>query len=129
MQVEGIDERRLGRERNGAAFLVFIYEGGDDVVHRGADGPWMTSWSVDSLLLTDGDLPSALRWLGENLPANCCWSLGVVVTPDEPTTETELAVSWVVGSDVLNLAPYLRSPEEQRLAEEMLARRHRVTLV
>ncbi len=65
MNVEGIDERHLGASRQGADFLVFIYEGGDRV-HTSPSGERVNaSWSVDSLLLTDGDLPGVLGWLRE----------------------------------------------------------------
>jgi hypothetical protein len=56
MRVQGIDERNLVEVRDGGNFVVFIYEGSDE-----------TSWSVNSYLLTDADLPSVLRWLGDNL--------------------------------------------------------------
>ncbi len=128
MNVEGIDERHLGASRQGADFLVFIYEGGDRV-HTSPSGERVNaSWSVDSLLLTDGDLPGVLGWLRENLPVNCCWSLGVVLQPQHPTPESEVAVSWVVGADVLNTSPHHWSPEEKRLADDMLTRRHHVSL-
>lgn len=119
MQVRPIDERCLARERNGASFVVFIYQGGDA---RDA------SWAVDSRLLTDADLLEVLHWLTENLPRDCCWSLGLVRDPVEPTGESEVDVSWIVGADVLNTSPAARSADEQRIAEEMLARRHRVAL-
>jgi len=119
MKVQGIDERALGQSRDGADFLVFIYEGGDQV---------NVSWSVDSLLVTDSDLPGMLGWLQDHLPVNCCWSLGVVTAPQKPTTESELTVSWIVGADVLNMSPYEWSPEERRMAEDMLTRRHHVAL-
>jgi hypothetical protein len=128
MKVEGIDERCLGQSRDGADFLVFIYEGGDRVSTSPSGEQVNFSWSVDSLLLTDCDLPGALGWLRVNLPVNCCWSLGVVLQPQQPTTDSELTVSWVVGADVLNLSPHTWSPEERRLAEEMLTRRHHVSL-
>ena len=121
MQVEGIDERKMVTERDGAHFVVFIYEG-DGSPHTSS------SWAVDSLLITDADLPGVLRWLAENLPTNCCWSLGLVREPAHPSKDSDLEVSWVVGSDVLNTDPSDRSPDAQRMAEEMLARRHRVTL-
>jgi hypothetical protein len=118
MKVDGIDERNLVGVRDGGNFVVFIYEGSDD-----------TSWSVDSYLLTDADLPSVLRWLGDNLPVNCCWSLGVVEQPERPTPDTDVHISWVVGGDVLNWAAAQRDPEAQRMAHEMQARRHRLTLI
>lgn len=120
MQVTGIDERNLVRDDSGANFVAFIYEGGD--APRG-------SWSVDSLLLTDTDVPQVLHWLRQNLPTNSCWSLGVVSDPEHPTAETDLQIDWIVGADVLNADPERWDPEERRLAEEMLARRHRVDLL
>ena len=60
-------------------------------------------------------------------PLDCCWSLGVVEEPERPTVGSDLKISWIVGDDVLNASE--RGPDEQRLAEEMLARRHRVALV
>ena len=119
VRIQGIDERRLARERHGAQFVVFIYDGGDA---RDA------SWAVDSRLITDADLSQVLRWLGENVPTGCCWSLGLVRDPVEPTAESDVDVSWIVGADVLNTDPAARSAVEQRTAEEMLARRHRVAL-
>lgn len=118
MKVEGIDERALSREHDGGNFLVFIYEGSGD--------PRTGSWSVDSYLLTDADLAAVFGWLRENLPVNCCWSLGVVMKPDAPTIESDLSVSWIVGSDVLNMDGHHWTPKERRLAESMLARRHHV---
>lgn len=115
----GFDERYVVQERPGAHFVVFIYEGGDDQT---------TSWSVDSLLLIDTDVPQVLHWLRQNLPTDSCWSLGVVRDPEHPTAESNLKIDWVVGADVLNIDPRRRDPEERRLAEEMLARRHRVDL-
>jgi hypothetical protein len=120
MQVQGIDERHMIRERDGAAFVVFVYYGGG--------GP-LSSWAVDSRLITDADLPQVLRWLTANLPADCCWSLGFVRDPAQPTAESHVDVRWIVGSDVLNVDPSDRSPDQQRIAEEMLARRHRVSLL
>lgn len=120
MKVEGIDERNLLHDGPGGNFVVFIYEGGNE--HT-------SSWSVDSYLFTDAGLPDVLRWLSDNLPMECCWSLGVVTTPEWPTPETEVDVSWVVGADVLNTDPRHRTEDEQRLAVEMLARRHRVALI
>ncbi len=117
MKVEGIDERHLLHERNGADFLVFIYQG--------SGGP-QAAWSVDSRLITDADLPGVLRWLAENLPTDSYWSLGLVRGLTQPTTESDLDVAWIVGSDVLNMDPSNRSSQEQRIAEEILARRHRV---
>lgn len=115
MQVAGFDERQLVAEGIGANFVVYIYEGGD-VPGR--------SWSVDSLLLTDTDVPQVLHWLGRNLPTNSCWSLGIVLDPEQPTAESDLTIAWVVGADVLNAARSKLDPEELRLADEMLARRH-----
>lgn len=105
MRATGIDERNLVQEGRGANFVVFIYEGGD--------AP-NTSWSVDSLLLTDTDVPQVLDWLRESLPADSCWSLGVVLDPAVPTAESDLSVRWIVGADVLNMAPRHRSPVEKR---------------
>jgi hypothetical protein len=119
VQVTGFDERHLVREGPGANFVVFIYEGGDTAGR---------SWSVESLLMTDTDVPQALHWLRQNLPTDACWSLGVVLDPEHPTAESDLKIDWIVGADVLNIDPGKRDPELQRLAEEMLARRHRVHL-
>jgi hypothetical protein len=119
VQVTGFDERHLVQEGQGASFVVFIYEGGD------APG---TSWSVDSVLLTDTDVPQILHWLRQNLPTNSCWSLGVVLDPEHPTAETDLQIDWIVGADVLNSDRRTWDPQERRLAEEMLTRRHRVDL-
>ncbi len=119
MESQRIDERMLTRERDGGNFLVVIYEGGNHAnLH--------TSWSVDSYLLTQADLPSVFHWLREKLPQDCCWSLGVVEEPHRPTPVTEVNISWVVGSDVLNRDPERLSANERRLAEEMLTRRHHV---
>jgi hypothetical protein len=119
MHVTAIDERNLVREGHGSNFVVFVYEGG-----AAPD----TSWSVGSHLLTDTDLPQVLQWLRHNLPVDSCWALGVVMDPSLPTAESDVEVAWLVGADVLNRAPHHWSRAEQRLAEEMLARRHRVTL-
>lgn len=119
MKVLGIDERNVVKERDGGNFIVFIYEGGPEA---------HTSWSVDSYLLTEADLPSVWGWLSENLPVDSCWSLGVVEKPAQPSADTEVSISWVVGGDVLNRDADDREPQEQRLAEEMMARRHRLTL-
>lgn len=123
MRVQQIDERRLIREENGANFVVFIYKDG------GTPQPsWVnTSWAVDSLLFTDVALADVLKWLSEHLPTNSCWSLGVVREPARPTTETHLDVSWIVGSDVLNTSPSDRTLDQQRIADEMLSRRHQVS--
>ena len=125
MQVQGIDERRLIREHDGGHFVVFIYA--DDGTPQTPMS--VTSWAVDSLLITDAELPEVLHWLTENLPTGRCWSLGVVREPAQPSPETALDVSWIVGSDVLNISPSDRSPDQQRIAEEMLARRHVVALL
>ncbi|MEJ7689797.1 MAG: hypothetical protein WKF76_04845 [Nocardioidaceae bacterium] len=119
MRVTGIDARKLVREGRGANFVVFIYEGGD--------AP-NASWSVDSYLLTDTDLPHVRHWLRQNLPVDSCWCLGVVLDPALPTAESDVNVRWVVGADVLNMAPRHWSSTERRMVEEMLARRHRVAL-
>lgn len=124
MQVQGIDERRLVNEHNGGHFVVFIYT--DDGTPQTSRS--VTSWAVDSLLITNAALSEVLRWLTENLPTDTCWSLGVVREPAQPSPETALDVSWIVGSDVLNISPSDRSPDQQRVAEEMLARRHQVAL-
>lgn len=122
MNVQGIDERALGEQGYGSNFVVFIYEGGDSALEN-------FSWSVDSLLLTNTDLPQALAWLREHLPVGCCWSLAVVQAPKRPTPESRVDVAWIIGDDVLNTPPESRNAEEQRIAEEMVARRHQVTLV
>lgn len=121
MNVEGIDERSLGEQGYGASFVVFIYEGGESAHEN-------VSWSVDSLLLTNTDLPQALGWLREHLPVRCCWSLAVVHTPRRPTPQSRVDVSWIIGDDVLNTPPESRDAEDQRVAEEMVARGHGVTL-
>ena len=120
MQVQRIDERHLVTERNGAHFVVFIYTGG---------GAPHTSWAVDSLLITDADLSEVLRWLTENLPMDSCRSLGLVRDPAQPSTESDVDVAWIVGSDVLNMDPADRSSDQQRIAEQMLARRDQVALL
>jgi hypothetical protein len=125
MQVRGIDERRLTSERNGGHFVVFIYTDGGASQTPGAE----TSWAVDSLLITDAAMPEVLHWLTENLPRDSCWSLGLVRNPARPSTETDVDVAWIVGSDVLNVSPPDRSPEQQRIAEEMMARRGQVSLL
>ncbi len=122
MNVEGIDERSLGEQGYGANFVVFIYEGSESAHEN-------VSWSVDSLLLTNTDLPQALAWLEEHLPVGCCWSLAVVHAPRRPTPQSQVDVAWIIGDDVLNTPPESRDAEEQRVAEEMVARGHRVTLV
>jgi hypothetical protein len=100
MQVTGFDERYAIQEGLGANFVVSIFEGGD-VPGR--------SWSVDSLLLTDADVPQVLHWLHENLPTDSCWSLGVVRDPEHPTAESDLKIAWIVGADVLNRLPEMGS--------------------
>lgn len=119
MEIDGIDERALSRERNGANFLVFIYESGDSA---------STSWSVDSYLMRDSVLDEVLLWLQQNLPIDSCWALGVVLAPTQPTLQSELEVAWIVGADVLNSQPRDRTADEERLVTEMLARRHRITI-
>jgi hypothetical protein len=84
VRVTGIDERKLVEESPRANFVVFIYEGGDAPE---------ASWSVDSLLLTDTDVQHALHWLRQNLPADSCWSLGVVLNPALPTAESDFKVA------------------------------------
>ena len=129
MRVAGVDERMVDGERD-AEFLVFIYEGGD---HAGC------SWSVDSYVLADTDLPRVLSWLRENLPSGCCWSLGVVQRPRHVGTDVgswpyrvevrripTFDVAWIVGGDVLNSDPANRSASQERLAQAMLARRDSV---
>ena len=124
MQVQGIDERRLVSEHNGGDFVVFIYT--DDGTPQTSSS--VTSWAVDSLLITNAALSEVLNWLTENLPTDTCWSLGVVREPAQPSPDTAMDVSWIVGSDVLNISPSARSPDQQRIAGEMLARRHQVAL-
>jgi hypothetical protein len=118
MIATGIDEQRVATEAVGGNFVVFFYEGGDEPD---------ASWSVDSYLLTDCDLPAVLAWLQDHLPPNCCWSLGTVLGPPLPTGARDVHIAWVVGADVLNVD---RPDEnESRLASEMLARRHSTALV
>ena len=124
MKVRGIDERRVVRERDGGDFVVFIHTGDGAPQTAGS----VTSWAVDSLLVTGATLPEVLRWLEENVPTGSCWSLGVVREPGRPSPDSAMEVSWIVGADVLNMSPSDRSPDQQRAAEEMLARRHRVAL-
>lgn len=119
MRVHGVDERHVAHESTGASFVVFM--------HYPGDAP-ETSWSVDSWLITDADMFEVLRWLTETLPAESCWSLGLVREPAKPTTQSKLNVSWIVGADILNADPVDWSFDEQRIAEEMLARRHHVPL-
>ena len=130
MRVHEMDERHLVHEVNGADFVAFVYVGRDR-----SD----TSWTVYSYLITGADLPEVLRWIIGELPTDTdaaldagiitCWSLGLVRHPEQPTTESDVKIAWIVGSDVLNMSPHDRSTHEQRLADEMLARRHQVSLL
>ena len=52
----------------------------------------------------------------------------MVTEPPQPTRDSLLTVDWLIGADVLNVPPDRRDVAEQRLADKMLARRHRVTL-
>ena len=113
----GVDERHLVSDRDSGAFLLFIYEGGDESHH---------SWSVDSRLIIDAQLGEVLDWLPSVLPHNCCWALGVVNEPEHPTTESDLRVAWIVGADLLNMDAEDRSFHENGIVEAMLERRHRV---
>ncbi len=127
MQVMGIDERKLHREGTGVNFVIFIYKGGDDPNKRpSADG--YRSWSVDSYLLTDADFTEVLAWLSENVPHEACYSVGVVLDPPKPTADSEVAVMWVLGADLLNTDPRHWTSVERRIAEGMLSRRHRVSM-
>jgi len=119
MRVTGIDERNLRRQDTGTDFVVFIYEGGDEQ-HR--------SWSVDGYLITDVDFTEVLEWLRDNLPRAACYSVGVVLDPPRPTSESEVDVAWVLGADLLNTHRRNRTQTEQRIAEGMLARRDRVDI-
>ena len=127
VQVMGIDERKLHREGTGANFVVFIYEGGEDP-NRPSSADGHGSWSVDSYLLTDADFAEVLAWLGEQLPRNACYSVGVVLGPPRPTAASEVAVRWVLGADLLNSDPRYWTSAERRIAEGMLSRRHRVSM-
>jgi hypothetical protein len=118
MRAVEIDERHLVREREGANFLLYVYEG-SELSPR-------TSWSVASTMLLDTDLPSVLRWLPEHLPQDACWSLGVVTSPPYPNQDSDLVVDWIVGADVLNMPG--SGGIEEALAADMLARRDRATL-
>lgn len=118
MNIQGVDERHVASERESAAFLLFIYEGGDKPHY---------SWSVDSQLILDAQLEEVLGWLPSVLPENCCWALAVVTDPRTPSTESDLRVAWIVGADLLNTKPEDRSPREDYIVEAMLTRRHRVT--
>jgi hypothetical protein len=124
MRVTGIDERRLRRQATGTDFVVFIYEGGGQ---EGGDQEG-SSWSVDSYLMSDADFTEVLEWLDENLPEQACYSIGVVFDPPRPTAESVIDVSWVLGADLLNTDPSFWTLTEQRIAQEMLARRHRVVI-
>jgi hypothetical protein len=127
MQVMGIDERKLRRQGTGVNFVVFIYENGSDQTSlRPVDG--YKSWSVDSYLLTDADFTEVLAWLGENLPRNACYSVGVVFDPPRPTAGSEVDVEWVLGADLLNTESRSWTSVERRIAEGMLSRRHRVSM-
>jgi hypothetical protein len=109
----------VASETVGATFVVFVYEG---------SGEPHTSWSVDSLLISDADLPDVLAWLRGSLPEGCCWSLGLARPAADPDADPSLRVEWVVGADLLNTDPARLAPEEQRLVDDMLRRRHRVDL-
>ena len=69
-----------------------------------------------------------LDWLGGQLSPTAAYSVGVVVSPDSPTTDSELDVRWVLGADVLNRDPDDRTHTERRRAGAMLARRGRVRI-
>jgi hypothetical protein len=129
MRVTLVDDRMVDGERD-AEFLVSIYEGVDQPGY---------SWSEASYLLADTDLAGVLSWLRENLPADCCWALGVVQRPRPVAADVgdwpywvevrrmpTFEVAWIVGGDVLNFDPADRSAEEERLAQAMLQRRHSV---
>lgn len=118
MRVVGIDERHLVREREGANYLLYVYDG-SELEPR-------TSWSVTSRLLLDTDVPTILRWLPEHLPRDACWSLGVVTSPPYPDEDSDVVVDWIVGADVLNTPG--SGGIEAELAADMLARRDRATL-
>jgi hypothetical protein len=118
MQIVGMDERHLKRDGPGTNFVAFIYEGGDAT----------TSWSVDSYLVTDAELADVLEWLQGHLPEKACYSVGVVVDPPRPTETSDVEVTWVIGADVLNMDPRHWTPMERRIAEGMLARRHRTSI-
>lgn len=121
MRAAGVDERKVRYERE-PEFLVFIYKG-----HPGVE-PIDYSWSVDSYLFCDTDFAGVLGWLRENLPVDCCWSLGVVQrAPRVPVmADSEFAVAWIVGGDVLNVPVSARSTEVARIARGMMERRHSV---
>src|SRR4051794_16431867 len=103
MKVNGIDERVVWGRAHRADFIVFIYESESADETNG-------SWSIDSYLLSDADLPAVFTWLGANLPQGCCWSLGVVRESVVPGHESLKTVSWVVGADVLNVPAQSREP-------------------
>jgi hypothetical protein len=119
MHVSGVDERMLAMDRPGTNYVVFIFEG---------DHSPDSSWSVDSYLVTDGELVDVLDWLGQHLPKGACYALGVVIAPADPTTDSQLDVLWVLGADVLNMDPHDWTSTERRRAEAMLARRNSVRL-
>jgi hypothetical protein len=119
MQAHAIDERHLVHEVPTANYLAYFFVGGDRA---------RTSWSVHSHLLTDCQLPEALRWLASHVPTNACWALGVVLEPERPTAGSDVRVAWIIGADVLNTDPRDRTAREQHIADEMLARRNRVDL-
>ena len=124
----GIDERRLRRQGTGVNFVVFIFEGGDNPGESSSvDGH--KSWSVDSYLLTDADFTEVLAWLGENLPRQACYSVGVVFDPPRPTADSEVDVEWVLGADLLNEDTRYWTSVERRIAEGMLSRRSRVPML
>ncbi|HEX5862623.1 MAG TPA: hypothetical protein VFY58_12320 [Nocardioides sp.] len=129
MRATLVDDRMVDGERE-AEFLVSIYEGGDQPGY---------SWSEASYLLADTDLSGVLSWLRENLPADCCWALGVVQRPRPVAADfvdwphrvevrriPTFKVAWIVGGDVLNSDPAHRSAQQERLAQSMLQRRHSV---
>lgn len=119
MRVTSVDERRVVHERRLATFVVYIYLGDDSS---------QVSWSVSSYRLEQADLPQTLQWLRDTLPANSCWSLGIVMDVGPAAHDGDLAVSWLVGSDVLNIPKEHRSDEEQLAAADMLSRRNHVNL-
>ena len=129
MRATLVDDRMVDGWRD-AEFFVSIYEGVDKPGY---------SWSEASYLLADADLAGVLLWLRENLPVDCCWSLGVVQRPKPVAADVgswphrvevrripTFDVAWIVGGDVLNLDPSTRSAEDERLAQSMLARRDSV---
>jgi hypothetical protein len=81
------------RERIGGHFVVFIYSG---------SGP-NPSWAVDSWLMTNSDLPGVFRWLAENIATDCCWSLGIVTHPIDPSRDSGVDVSWIVGGETFDI--------------------------